>query len=108
MEEVKLGQIEATEILFKRAAQFREKVMLNNKLSLKHKAILQLIEAYEGLVSVDVIRSNCTDGVSSVRSGLNELEELGAIEKIRERDEETGRWTTTRYKIKLYQTSYDK
>ena len=107
MEEVKLGKLDSQQVIFQRAIQFRKLVMLNNELSLKHKAILQLIEAYEGLISVGELKKNCSDGVTSIRSGLKELEELNVLEKVRDRDEE-GRWLPTRYKIKLYKTSYDK
>ncbi|MGG1916094.1 hypothetical protein ABFY54_29255 [Priestia megaterium] len=105
---VQLGELDSQEVIFQRAIQFREKVMLNNNLSLKHKAILQLIEGYEGLITVEEIKKNCSDGVSSISSGLKELEELEVIEKIRMKDEQTGKWLPTKYKIKLYKTSYDK
>ena len=97
---LKIGLIKP-EDLWNRALQFQFIVTFNKTISLKNKSLLLLIETYDGKITIEEILKYCPDGKSKISSGLKELEEIGAIEKIREKDE-AGKWLPTRYKISLY------
>lgn len=64
--------------------------LTDERLSLKAKAILAIAEAQPKSknLKVDAFADNSTDSVTSVRSGLKELERYGYLYRYTDRDEE--------------------
>ncbi|MCK2000139.1 MarR family transcriptional regulator [[Brevibacterium] frigoritolerans] len=104
--QLKIGTIKP-EDLFDRAVRFQLAVTVNPDISLKNKALMLLIDTYDGKITIEEILRLTSDGKSSISAGLKELEQSGYIKRKRERDDK-GVYLPTQYELALYTPEFIK
>lgn len=60
--------------------------LYDEDLSLKAKGLLTLILLIQNDVSIDLIKSHCSDGDTSIKNTLKELEKLGYLKIIKKHE----------------------